>query len=380
MPSTKNQPLANGHLRTEYQGITYRLDTSGERTYYAKYRDPEGIQRLEKIGKSSQGWTPARAKNERAARITGKNKPNQVRRHEKQAAKLAMESRWNLERLLAHYLESRKPKAAKDDRSRFKNYLHPLAQKTPEEILSLDVERIKRTMTKTKGLNEATVANVLELLRRLCNFGFKQGLTSKLSFHLTIHRPDNRKTEYLDNEQWLRLVKVLDDAEAAGSKRMAMGSRIMRLQLLTGMRHGEVLKLRWHDADLNREFLTIRDSKSGKNEIKQLSNAALQVLQRQKEAFCDSEYVFPGGIPGQHIKDTKRTHNKLKELAGLPKDFRPNHGLRHAYASRLAEEGVEIYTIQKMLTHKSPQMTQRYAHLQPKALKEAEEIVAQFGS
>ena len=115
MPSTKNQPLANGHLRTEYQGITYRLDTSGERTYYAKYRDPEGIQRLEKIGKSSQGWTPARAKNERAARITGKNKPNQVRRHEKQAAKLAMESRWNLERLLAHYLESRKPKAAKDD-------------------------------------------------------------------------------------------------------------------------------------------------------------------------------------------------------------------------------------------------------------------------
>ncbi len=48
------------------------------------------------------------------------------------------------------------------------------------------------------------------------------------------------------------------------------------------------------------------------------------------------------------------------------------HGLRHAYASMLASSGkVDMYTLQKLLTHKSPKMTQRYAHLRDKALMDA---------
>jgi len=57
--------------------------------------------------------------------------------------------------------------------------------------------------------------------------------------------------------------------------------------------------------------------------------------------------------------------NTIKKAAGLPKDFRALHGLRHVYASMLASSGqVDLYTIQKLLTHKSPAMTQRYAHLE----------------
>ncbi len=48
------------------------------------------------------------------------------------------------------------------------------------------------------------------------------------------------------------------------------------------------------------------------------------------------------------------------------------HGLRHVYASMLASSGkVEMYTLQKLLTHKSPRMTQRYAHLRDETLKRA---------
>jgi site-specific recombinase XerD len=67
--------------------------------------------------------------------------------------------------------------------------------------------------------------------------------------------------------------------------------------------------------------------------------------------------------------------NRIKENAGLPKDFRALHGLRHVYASMLASSGkVDLYTLQKLLTHKSPIMTQRYAHLRDEALKEASKI------
>ena len=62
--------------------------------------------------------------------------------------------------------------------------------------------------------------------------------------------------------------------------------------------------------------------------------------------------------------------SKIKKEAGLPKDFRPLHGLRHHYASMLASSGkVDMYVLQKLLTHKSPLMTQRYAHLRDEALR-----------
>jgi len=63
----------------------------------------------------------------------------------------------------------------------------------------------------------------------------------------------------------------------------------------------------------------------------------------------------------------------------IPKDFRPLHGLRHVYASMLASSGkVDMYTLQKLLTHKSPLMTQRYAHLRDDALKRASDLAGEL--
>ncbi len=88
----------------------------------------------------------------------------------------------------------------------------------------------------------------------------------------------------------------------------------------------------------------------------------------------NSEYVFPGR-GGRQRTDIKKQLNKIKERAGLPKNFRALHGLRHVYASMLASSGeVAMNTLQKLLTHKSPQMTQRYAHLRDKALRKASDL------
>jgi site-specific recombinase XerD len=54
------------------------------------------------------------------------------------------------------------------------------------------------------------------------------------------------------------------------------------------------------------------------------------------------------------------------------------HGLRHTYASMLVSSGVDLYTVGRLLTHKSTAMTARYAHLSDKALKEASELVGQI--
>ena len=87
-----------------------------------------------------------------------------------------------------------------------------------------------------------------------------------------------------------------------------------------------------------------------------------------------SEYVFPGKGGGKLV-DIRKQADALKKEANLPADFRPFHGLRHVYASMLASSGkVSMYELQKLMTHKSPAMTQRYAHLRDDALIKASEV------
>ena len=88
----------------------------------------------------------------------------------------------------------------------------------------------------------------------------------------------------------------------------------------------------------------------------------------------ESPYVFPGRDGNQRV-DVNHQVNRIKARADLPKDFRPLHGLRHTYASMLASSGkVDMYTLQKLLTHKDPRMTQRYAHLRDETLKKASKM------
>ena len=84
---------------------------------------------------------------------------------------------------------------------------------------------------------------------------------------------------------------------------------------------------------------------------------------------------FPWSGHARQRVDINKQVNRIKKAAGLPKNFRPLHGLRHAYASMLASSGkVDLYTLQKLLIHKDPRMTQRYAHLRDETLRRASDL------
>jgi len=55
-------------------------------------------------------------------------------------------------------------------------------------------------------------------------------------------------------------------------------------------------------------------------------------------------------------------------------DFR-FHDLRHTFATRLAQAGVDLYKISKLLGHKNIRTTQRYAHHCPDSLRDGVEIL-----
>lgn len=133
-----------------------------------------------------------------------------------------------------------------------------------------------------------------------------------------------------------------------------------------------MFKLKWEDIKIEQGFIHIRDPKGGPDERVPLNDAARGLINAHPKT--ESPYVFPGRGGKQRVS-AQAGVNRIKKRAGLPIDFRPLHGLRHVYASMLASSGeVDLYTLQKLLTHKDPRMTQRYAHLRDETLKRASEV------
>ncbi|MHB8858657.1 MAG: tyrosine-type recombinase/integrase [Thermoleophilia bacterium] len=242
----------------------------------------------------------------------------------------------------------------------------------PSEITPFDVDRLK--LVAMKGKSPKSVANALELLRRIVNFGVKRDLCAGPRFKIQLPRVANEKTEDLTREELARLVRVIDNHFSAGT-RHAAGAAMMKLVLFTGMRRGEIFRLKWPDLDFHRNNILLREPKGGRDVIIPMSSQARLLLEDWRAGAGGSAYVFPGKDGGQR-RDIRAQVNTIKREAGLPRDFRPLHGLRHVFASNLISRGVEFQIVQRLLTHRGGTVTHRYAHIRDDALRAAAELAA----
>jgi len=352
-------------IKTNYPGVVYReVDRIGgnglERVYYIIFKK-DGKVFEEKVGRQyADDMTPARASRIRAERIENRRKSPKEIRAEKAATK------WTVGRLWQEYVHDKPPTHSwRQDGYRFANYLQAtFGAKEPKQISQMDAHRLRLNLS--KNLAPQTVKHILVLLQRIILFGVKRGLCQGLAFKIEFPKVNNVTTEDLSPEQ---LSALLEAIEADSN---IMIANLMKLALVTGMRRGELLKLRWQDVDFDRGFISLRSPKSGKDQVIPLNDAARDILLNHSQA--DSDLVFPGrgGRPRNNVGVQV---NRIKERAGLPASFRPLHGLRHFYATQLASSGeVDMYVLQRLLTHRSPLMTQRYAHLRDDALRRASDL------
>ena len=354
---------------TRHNGVYYVELANGDQTFFIRYKKDRKLIE-ERAGRRSQGWTAAKANRLRTERLAGKTGSNADQRSSEIAEKELKKNRWTFRKIFDEYLASRPDlKGRVNDVRRFNSYLEKdFAQKTPEEVTYFDIERLKRGLAK-KNLKPATVRHALEVLRRLSNFATKHNLCPGISFVIEMPQVNNLMTEDLTPDEYIRLAKLLDEEEDI------QASNLLRLALFTGMRRGELFKLKWKDINFIRKNISIKDPKSGLDETIPLNEMALSVLNNHEKE--ESEFVFPG-LRGNQRKTTPRPLRRIIKKAGL-KNFRPFQGLRHSYASILVSSGkVDLYTLQKLLTQKSPQMTQRYAHLSNEAMMEASNVISEI--
>jgi integrase len=357
--------------KTSYPGVFYReverLGGSGkEKVFYIVFKKGGKVHE-EKVGRQfADDMTPARAAKVRGERIEGKRLSRKEAREQRETALKAEAARWTVDRLWQEYrAQKHDSKGLQVDRGRYEKHLKPgLGAKEPRHIAHLDLDRLRIGLAKSR--QPQTVKHVLALLKRIINFGANKGLCPGTPFKIELPKVHNKKTEDLTGEQ---LNALLEAIEADSNYQAA---NFMKMALFTGMRRGELFRLQWPDVDFERGFIHIRTPKGGQDQKIPLNQAARGLLAAHPRA--GSPYVFPGR-GGKQRTDINKQVRRIKEAAGLPKDFRALHGLRHVYASMLASSGqVDLYTLQKLLTHKSAAMTQRYAHLRDEALHRASDV------
>lgn len=372
MPQTKRIP-------TRRPGVTYTLSRSAsgkpEKVFYIRYRNKDKKLIEEKAGRQFRDkMTEAQAARLRADRIEGEL--SNAERRAAEAAKRAEEfDRMTISRLWTEYVKNNPGlKGLVTDRNRFEKHIKPVfGSREPHELAPLDVDRLRISLLKHRS--PATVKNVLELLRRLINFGVKKRLSSRPAFIIEMPKVNNEKTEDLTGEELRRLLNVIDQDVHP------FAGPMMKLALYSGMRRGEMFRLQWKHVNFETDSILLVDPKGGIDQRIPLNDAARGLLEKLKSNAADGAvYVFPGR-QGEQRTDIKKSVNRIKRAAGLPESFRALHGLRHVFASTLANSGrVDQYTLQKLMTHKSPKMTARYSHLRDETLRAASAVAADIFS
>ena len=229
----------------------------------------------------------------------------------------------------------------------------------------------------TKGLSPKTVRNIHQIISSAMNLAREQKLiAANPADGCALPRLEHREMQTLPVEQ---LQSFLREAKDSGV------FELYYLELVTGLRRGELLGLKWEDVDLERGDLRVRRQIariSGevveaplktKNAYRTLPLAedTVSILLEQKKKVGGSPWVFPSPTGGPISPDSvlHMLHRVLKR-AGLPRiRF---HDLRHTFATLALQNGVDVKTVSGMRGHFSAEFTlDTYAHVTTASQRQA---------
>ena len=220
--------------------------------------------------------------------------PPSIRKEEREAAKAAEEAERNkvtIGKIWEEYQVIRaNKKSLVTDQYNFKNHLTDFADKRPEDLITLDIQKF-RVKLENEGLSPASVKHSLVLLRMLINWSVNQGICAApdpAKLHFDISKLDNERTEMLSEKQIKAYLEALD--KEANQNLAAL----FRFALVTGMRKSALFNLKWADCDFENKVIVLRGevAKKGHTERIPTSDMALTLLQAVERG--NSEYVFPG--------------------------------------------------------------------------------------
>ena len=174
---------------------------------------------------------------------------------------------------------------------------------------------------------------------------------------------ENKRLRYLNRDEEKRLMEAI---------KCPLLREIVIFALNTGLRKKEILSLKWNSVNFETKCIILEPSetKNRKRHVLPLNSRAWQIIKRRfRQRVEGCPYVFHRN--GRKINSIRTAFENSLKRAGI-ENFH-FHDLRHTFASRLVQKGVDLYVVKELLNHSDITTTQRYAHLRLDNLKKAVE-------
>ncbi len=234
------------------------------------------------------------------------------------------------------------------------------------------------TKLKEHGLSNKVIKGCHIMCRAMLQDAIKEGIIQKNpTENIKTATPKPKKITVLSHEEMQRF---LIQAKYEGYFELFLTA------LMTGMRRGELLALKWSDLNLKTGELQIQRQVKRYNGELQISSpktdksnrliilpmALTKILEEYKKSV-DSEWIFPSPVKENSPRDPDAAHKKLQRIlkrAGCHKiRF---HDLRHTFATMALDGGMDIKTLSDMIGHATSSTTLNvYLHSTDKMKKEA---------
>jgi len=225
---------------------------------------------------------------------------------------------------------------------------------SPEKVRREDIVLYLENLSRTVGLSRSSAVQIVNALKHYYRIGFP-GLDRNPAESVPSPKQERTYPDILSREEVSRLLVVLNNPKHRF---------LLTLIYSCGLRVSEAVRLRLGDLDFDRRLIHIRQSKGRKDRFVMLSSRLKEPLALYRKDYVLRSWLFPGRSPDAPIavRTAQEVFKQARLKSGVVKDV-SIHSLRHAFATHLLEDGVDLRYIQELLGHKSPATTEIYTHV-----------------
>lgn len=250
------------------------------------------------------------------------------------------------------------PKTLYNDKIRISEYIKYLNARFINELTTNNFKEYLHYRL-SHGIVPNTANSIINNVRKFLNWCVEQNyIAINPLYKYKLYKIERKSRRFLTKKEINAIMKVAKTSKLFG---------MIATAFYTGMRKGELLRLKWSDIDYATNLVTVHISKSKRCRHIPLSSKLKSILKalQPKSVLLKDDLCF-NRCNERRLLKAVITKSKVNKFGW--------HTFRHTFASHLVQAGVSIYKVANYLSHSAISTTEIYAHLQPHSDKEINKI------